>query len=403
MNEEIPGQPNPAPGSAPQPADPLAAAPPASDPMAAFTTAPLTPPPGPVYPPTKMFPAPDPYQPSAPGAFQPGSAPIPPAAGQPGAYPPPAAVSGSGAYPPPADQAGAYQPPSYTPGAYPPPADQAGAYSPAGAYPPPGGYPPPGAYPPPADPAGGYVPPGGYPAPGAYPPGGYPGYPMYGPPPNNEFNGAAVASLVLGIIGGVLFSAGLGILALTQIRKRGGRGKGMAIAGLSLSGVWLVIFAVIFVVSFTRAYNDTVTSGLDEPTRPTAESTEFPTEDPTTTAPDSSLTATEDLKVGDCIESIDEDSADEFTVSPCATPHGGEVYAISSLPAGTYPGEKKVSDTAGDRCDKALDKFATGKFADAEFWTIYPSATSWKYDRLVLCIAVPEDENGTWTGSMVNK
>lgn len=56
----------------------------------------------------------------------------------------------------------------------------------------------------------------------------------------------AVASLVFGLFGGSLFSVVFGIIALRRIRARGQRGRGFAIAGLVLSGLWtlLIVFGI---------------------------------------------------------------------------------------------------------------------------------------------------------------
>ena len=97
------------------------------------------------------------------------------------------------------------------------------------------GPPTPGPMPPAAipDPAG-QVPYGG-------PPPAYPaGQPPYGTPApgtHSRTSGFAIASLVFGIIGGVLLGAVFGIVALVKIRGNPQlRGKGMAIAGLVLNG-----------------------------------------------------------------------------------------------------------------------------------------------------------------------
>ncbi|AWS42129.1 DUF4190 domain-containing protein [Streptosporangium sp. 'caverna'] len=99
---------------------------------------------------------------------------------------------------------------------------------------------------------GGYGPPqgGGYDSSGGYgsggygtPPGGhdpYGGY-GYGAPPPRGNNGMAIAALVMGIAG--LFACGitsivgavLGHISLSQIKRTGEEGRGMAIAGLVLS------------------------------------------------------------------------------------------------------------------------------------------------------------------------
>lgn len=113
----------------------------------------------------------------------------------------------------------------------------------------------------------------GLPGPPAGPPGGwyqYPGSP-YGAPPQAPYgygygnaygygfapapqgtNGLAIASLVLGICGFFCVTSfaglGLGIGALAQIRRTGQPGRGMAVAGLVLSGLWIVLFLVLLAV-----------------------------------------------------------------------------------------------------------------------------------------------------------
>ncbi len=84
----------------------------------------------------------------------------------------------------------------------------------------------------------------GYPAaPQPYPAGGY-GYPVANPKAGTT-NGFAVASLVFGILSGILLSIIFGVVALNQIPKNQQNGRGMAIAGLILSGIWLVILIAL--------------------------------------------------------------------------------------------------------------------------------------------------------------
>jgi hypothetical protein len=60
-------------------------------------------------------------------------------------------------------------------------------------------------------------------------------------------NGFAIASLVFGIIGGVLLALVFGYIALSQIKRSGGRegGRGLALAGVTLGWVWLGIVIVL--------------------------------------------------------------------------------------------------------------------------------------------------------------
>jgi uncharacterized protein DUF4190 len=61
--------------------------------------------------------------------------------------------------------------------------------------------------------------------------------------PQQKTNGFAIASLVFGIIGGVLLALVFGYIALSQIRRSGGRegGHGLALAGVILGWIWLAI------------------------------------------------------------------------------------------------------------------------------------------------------------------
>lgn len=121
-------------------------------------------------------------------------------------------------------------------------------------YPPPN-YPPP-TYPPP------YLPP---PTPGGYgysappTPGGYGGYGYPAPPPvygamGPKTNALAIASLVTSVIGLVTCGVGnivglvLGFVALSQIKRTGDGGRGMAIAGIVISGLTFAFLVVALII-----------------------------------------------------------------------------------------------------------------------------------------------------------
>jgi Domain of unknown function (DUF4190) len=72
-----------------------------------------------------------------------------------------------------------------------------------------------------------------------------PGY--YAPPPPAQTNWWAIVSLIFGVLGGVLISVVCGIVGLNRA-KQGQGGRGLAIAGLVLSGLWvlLLIAGIIF-------------------------------------------------------------------------------------------------------------------------------------------------------------
>ncbi|WP_245850585.1 DUF4190 domain-containing protein [Mycobacterium angelicum] len=130
------------------------------------------------------------------------------------------------------------QPPEYPP---PPPPT-----------PPPGGY----GYPPPAPGYGGYPPPapGGY----GYPPPS-PGYLSPQVPPTNTM---AIAALVSSLVGWLCFGIGavlgliFGIISLNQIKQSGERGRGMAIAGIVISGCEIALFLVFLIIGAVVSPHD---------------------------------------------------------------------------------------------------------------------------------------------------
>ncbi|MCW2661515.1 MAG: hypothetical protein JWP83_2667 [Mycobacterium sp.] len=116
----------------------------------------------------------------------------------------------------------------------------------------PPGYPP---YPPPP---GGY----GYPPPSGYPP--QYGYP---PPQSPGTNAMAIASLVCSLFGwvclfiGALLGVIFGFVALSQIKRTGQRGRGMAIAGIVIGSVLLVLGIALWTLAAIFSHTPSMDSG----------------------------------------------------------------------------------------------------------------------------------------------
>jgi hypothetical protein len=70
------------------------------------------------------------------------------------------------------------------------------------------------------------------------------------------FDGFAIAALVLGILGGSILALIFSVVALSRIKKRKTRGKGLAIAGLVL-GILGIIFWVLFIIGVAVSVNHT--------------------------------------------------------------------------------------------------------------------------------------------------
>lgn len=66
---------------------------------------------------------------------------------------------------------------------------------------------------------------------------------------DDQTNVFAILSLIFGILGGYLAIV-FGHIARSQIKRRGGRGKGLALAGLILGYVWLGATIALFTIGF---------------------------------------------------------------------------------------------------------------------------------------------------------
>jgi hypothetical protein len=75
----------------------------------------------------------------------------------------------------------------------------------------------------------------------------------YGQPVPQGTNGFAITALVFGILGGILFAIIFGCIGLTQTKRTGQAGRGLAITGLVLAGVWVLGIAGIIVAAVTSA------------------------------------------------------------------------------------------------------------------------------------------------------
>ncbi|CAM4090270.1 DUF4190 domain-containing protein [Kibdelosporangium persicum] len=208
---------------------------------------------------------------------------------------------------------------------------------------------------------------------GVAPPAGYYPPPPNLPPPSGRTNGFAIASLVFGIIGGVLLAVIFGFVALSQIRKRGDKGRGMAIAGLVLSAVWVLLLVAVFVVGDgLGAKRDTSTGQVTE----------------------SGKLEVFDLKDGDCFNNVPAEDKEIMAVDavPCTQPHDAEVLSqVQVSSTGEYPGVDKIAGEIEKLCvDKVGARVEASPIADQlGIFYFYPTKESWaRGDRAGTCVAV---------------
>ncbi|MFF3461446.1 DUF4190 domain-containing protein [Streptomyces sp. NPDC002619] len=238
--------------------------------------------------------------------------------------------------------------------------------------------------------------------PGPYPQGPYGQQPYpqgtYGQPPYQPWaqgyspynqpapvNGLAITSLVLGVLC-CLPGVGLvfGLIALRQIKKRGERGKGLAIGGSVLSvlglAVWALALATGGVSDFWEGFKEGANGG-----------------------------ASISLSKGECFDapggSLEGETYDVDQVS-CDGEHDGEVFATFKLPGGRFPGLDSVTDTADERCYALQDSYAMDGWAlpdDVDVYYLTPTRESWRAgDREVTCVFGNTVEDAGLTGSLRN-
>jgi hypothetical protein len=325
-----------------------------------------------IPPPPPPPPSPDDAPPSEP----PSDAPTSSYAGLPPYPRPPYGHQGAPPYSGPGQPAyGARSQPGQQPSAerQPYPGQQPPPY--AGQRPPPYGQGPAGPYGPPPPPGG--APYGGPPYGGANPyrqqqP--YPGYPpppgaWYPPPPPPGTNGMAIAALVTSLSCIPVLGTVFGAVGLRQIKRRGDRGKGMAVAGLVINSVYTVFVALFITLGVLGVFDD-------------------------------GDTRVDRIAVGQCFNTVGNslsdysgDGARSTTVNvvDCAEKHDAEafsIFAVEPADGGGYPGVDHISAIAESKCASLADDYAAGVPWEnsVDIYYYMPPADGWRRgDHSVTC------------------
>lgn len=261
--------------------------------------------------------------------------------------------------------------------------------------------------------------------PGPYGQPGQPGPPPFGagpqgwyPPQQQKTNPLAIVAFVMALVCGIpLVPLILGIVALSQIKSRGEKGKGLAIAAIVIHSLAIVLSIILVALGLLGSLGDAPPKKPDTTgplTGPTA--TGPATTGPSPSKPSSSKPGSSNLteiRKGDCFNTKDDlaqygdedgtQAARSVTIVPCTQPHKGEAYAVFNLDAGTYPGTEKVTATAEEKCSgTALTSYVGNnpKVSEKlEVYYYYPQAASWLLgDREVTCFV--GDPSGPTTGSI---
>ncbi|MEV6729022.1 MULTISPECIES: DUF4190 domain-containing protein [unclassified Streptomyces] len=224
--------------------------------------------------------------------------------------------------------------------------------------------------------------------PGPY--GGQQGW--HAPPTSQKTNTMAVVAFVMSVICAIpLVPLILGFVALSQIRERGEKGRGFAIAAIVIHGLTLVFLGLAL----------GLTGMLDD----------GPERDGSGKVTAAGSGELQDIRMGDCFNTDDkmpEGQKDtkaslSVTIVPCDQPHKGEAYAVFDLEDGPFPGKDEVNSTAEKKCDSTAltDYLGTGAELPESLETYYsvPQSSSWDVGHhKVTCFVA--DPSGSSTGSV---
>ncbi|MCM2423832.1 DUF4190 domain-containing protein [Streptomyces sp. RKAG293] len=201
------------------------------------------------------------------------------------------------------------------------------------------------------------------------------------PVPAPTTNGAAIASLVLALLCLPLVGLITGLVALSKIRRSGERGRGLAIAGITIDSLRSGLLVV-----------GLIAGGLTG-----AQHGRGAHSDP--------LPGAARLTVGECFtlqdgtlqkvepgETTYSRSASRTTTVPCTVEHDAEVAGTWHFDADSdsrYPGDDQISTVAENKCDPLVDGYAMDTWALPDSVSAYyflPSRSSWAVgNRQIVC------------------
>ena len=204
------------------------------------------------------------------------------------------------------------------------------------------------------------------------------------PPGTGPTSGWAIASFVLGLLSVVVLSVIFAFVALSRIKRLGQRGRGLAIAGLALSGFWIVVVVVVIVAANAGKATRSATTGV--------------------ITHRGHINAFS-LRVGDCFDNpAGAQTVNTVTAIPCDQPHNAQIYAKFKLTGSdlSYPGAAAVAERARNGCNTRIGSVNKSMTTSAMTVRILlPDKTSWDAgQRTVSCMVV--NPTATLTTSLLN-
>jgi hypothetical protein len=203
------------------------------------------------------------------------------------------------------------------------------------------------------------------------------------PPGSGKMSGWAVASFILGLLSVFILGVIFGFIALSRIKRLGQRGRGLAIAGLVLSGVWIVI--IILAV---------IGANVGKATRSSAG-----------VITHSGRINVFSLSIGDCFDNpAGAQTVNTVTAIPCNQPHNAQIYGKFKLTGSdlSYPGATAVAQAARSGCNARIGNVNKSMTTSAMTVRIFlPEERAWIIgQRTVSCMIV--NPKADLTSSLLN-
>jgi hypothetical protein len=110
------------------------------------------------------------------------------------------------------------------------------------------------------------------------------------------------------------------------------------------------------------------------------------------------VAASSQFELGDCIDDVTggdgSEGVTDIPVVPCSGEHDSEVFAITALEEGDYPGDESVDAIAGERCAAEFSPYVgvPATSSSLGFSWYAPTADGWRVgDHDVVCVAFDYD------------
>ena len=211
-------------------------------------------------------------------------------------------------------------------------------------------------------------------------------------------DGYAIASLLLGVFGitviGAILSINFGIMALRRVRRTGQPGRGLAIAGLVFSTIWLLV-GTFFVLGVNKGPAQPSASG--GPSSPSSSGhSSSPTANPSSSAsPGSPSTNVFALHPGQCFQNPPASQTalgvTYVTVVACTKPHNAQAFVQFTVKGTSWPGTGAVQRLADAGChDRIKGNVQASKIKSSmSLRYLYPLESSWATGhRTITCLIV---------------